>query len=370
MLEFDPLDEYPIHQVALPMRYTGTSDRNFYDRAIYQGVDHEADAYFITGLGVYPNLGIIDAYATVRRGDRQWAIRASGSRPDDKMKQEVGPYKVEVIEPFKQIRITCDGDKHGLGFDLTYRSDYGPISEPAHVRRQGDVILLDASRFAGVGTWEGELRVDGETIAVTPERFTATRDRSWGIRPVGEPMPAGKPVDFTGMWWCWVPLKFDDFAMHIMVEEDRSGSRNTNFAVRVWPEATGKPMEQLGWPLPQINYEKGTRNPLGASFDLTTRDGKTSTLEVEPLIGIPLNVGCGYGADPEWTHGLWKGDDWVESSVYSYSDPEVTGRAAFSLWDHVAKVRFEGHEGYGIFEHGALGPHAPSGFTDFMDGAQ
>ena len=56
MLEFDPLDEYPIHQVALPMRYTGTSDRNFYDRAIYQGVGHEADAYFITGLGVYPNL--------------------------------------------------------------------------------------------------------------------------------------------------------------------------------------------------------------------------------------------------------------------------------------------------------------------------
>jgi hypothetical protein len=48
----------------------------------------------------------------------------------------------------------------------------------------------------------------------------------------------------------------------------------------------------------------------------------------------------------------------------------VTGRAAFSLWDHIAKVRFEGHEGYGIFEHGALGPHAPSGFTDFMDGAQ
>ena len=79
---------------------------------------------------MYPNLGIIDAYATVRRGDRQWAIRTSGSRPDDKMQQQVGPYKVEVIEPFKQIRIICDGDKHGLGFDLTYRSDYGPISEP------------------------------------------------------------------------------------------------------------------------------------------------------------------------------------------------------------------------------------------------
>ena len=91
MLEFDPLDEYPIHQVALPMRYVASSDRNVYDRCIYQGVDHEADAYFITGMGVYPNLGVIDAYATVRRGDKQWAIRTSGARPDDKLNQQVGP---------------------------------------------------------------------------------------------------------------------------------------------------------------------------------------------------------------------------------------------------------------------------------------
>ena len=51
------------------------------------------------------------------------------------------------------------------------------------------------------------------------------------------------------------------------------------------------------------------------------------------------------------------------------ADPAVTGRAAFSLWDHVARVTFEGHEGWGIFEHGCIGPHAPSGFADFVDGA-
>ena len=240
MLEFDPLDEYPIHQVPLSMRYVATSDRNFYDRCIYQGIDHEADAYFITGLGVYPNLGVIDAYATVRRGDRQWAIRASGVRPDDKTKQPVGPSGIEVVEPFREVRVICDGDDHGLGFDLVYRSEYGPLSEPRHVRRQGDRILLDASRFAGLGTWSGTLRVDDETIAVTPERFTATRDRSWGIRPVGEAEPAGRPKEFAGMWWCWIPLRFDDFGLHIILEEDPAGLRNTNFAVRVWPAATGK----------------------------------------------------------------------------------------------------------------------------------
>ena len=196
-----------------------------------------------------------------------------------------------------------------------YRSEYGPISEPQHIRRQGDRILLDASRFAGVGTFEGELRVDGDTIAVTPDRYTATRDRSWGIRPVGEPEPAGRPNDFTGMWWCWIPLRFDDFALHVILEEDRDGLRNTNFAVRVFPEGSGRAPEQLGWPLPEIRYASGTRNPIGASIELTNREGKKSTLEIEPLIGISLNVGCGYGADPDWTHGLWKGDGWVEGSV-------------------------------------------------------
>ena len=364
MLDFDHLDEYPIHQVPLPMRYVATSDRNFYDRCIYQGVDHEADAYFITGLGVYPNLGVIDAYATVRRGDRQWAIRASGVRPDDRTKQAVGPYRIEVVEPFRELRLICDGDDHGLGFDLVYRSEYGPLSEPQHVRRHGDRILLDASRFAGLGTWSGTLRVDGETIAVTPERFTATRDRSWGIRPVGEAEPAGRPKEFGGMWWCWIPLRFDDFGLHVILEEDPAGLRNTNFAVRVWPAATGKAPEQLGWPLPEITYQPGSRKPLHAAMELTARDGKTATLDIDPLVGIPLNVGCGYGADPDWTHGIWKGENWVEGSVYDHNDPAVAGRSAFSIADHLAQATFDGQTGWGIFEHGSIGRHDPSGFAD------
>src|SRR4051794_29059375 len=241
------------------MRYVATSDRNVYDRCIFQGVDHEADAFFITGLGVYPNLGVVDAYMTVRRGDRQWAIRTSGVRPDDKMKQEVGPYRIEVVEPFHELRIVCDGDDNGLGFDLTWHSEYGPLGEPQHIRRHGDRILLDASRFAGVGTWSGELRVEGERIEVTPERFTGTRDRSWGIRPVGEAEPAGRPSAFDGMWWLWIPLRFDDFAVHVIIEEDPSGLRNSNFAVRAFPASTRREPEQLGWPVPHIEYRSGTR---------------------------------------------------------------------------------------------------------------
>jgi len=74
----DPLDEHPIHQVPMSMAYVATSDRNVYDRCIYQGQDHEAETFFLTGLGVYPNAGIVDAFMSVRRGGRQWSLQTSG----------------------------------------------------------------------------------------------------------------------------------------------------------------------------------------------------------------------------------------------------------------------------------------------------
>ena len=43
--------------------------------------------------------------------------------------------------------------------------------------------------------WTGELRVDGTTIAVDPSTWLGSRDRSWGIRPVGEAeRPAAPPT--------------------------------------------------------------------------------------------------------------------------------------------------------------------------------
>ena len=67
-----PLDDYPIHQVAEPVRRVGTSDRNFYDRYYVNcfpiGTPDAADDLFLViGMGQYPNLGVADAFAAVRR---------------------------------------------------------------------------------------------------------------------------------------------------------------------------------------------------------------------------------------------------------------------------------------------------------------
>ncbi len=78
------LDEYPVHQVPLSMKHVATGDRNAYDRCIFHVFDHQGGALLILGLGVYPNLGVIDAYATLRRGDLLHAVRASDALGDDR----------------------------------------------------------------------------------------------------------------------------------------------------------------------------------------------------------------------------------------------------------------------------------------------
>ena len=52
MIDLDPLDEHPIHQVPMSMAYTATSDRNTYDRCIYQALQHNGETEMLTGLGV------------------------------------------------------------------------------------------------------------------------------------------------------------------------------------------------------------------------------------------------------------------------------------------------------------------------------
>src|SRR5256714_14209726 len=100
-----PLDEYPVHQTPQSMSQLGTSDKNFYDRCYFNAHDRTGDIFLITGMGYYPNHGVTDAYATVRRGDRQWAVRISDAYGDDsRLDQRVGPYRIEVLEPLRRGR--------------------------------------------------------------------------------------------------------------------------------------------------------------------------------------------------------------------------------------------------------------------------
>jgi hypothetical protein len=359
-----PLDEYPIHQLPLSMRLPGTSDRNFYDRCYFNAHDRSGEIFLVTGLGVYPALGVTDAYATVRKGAKQWAVRFSDALEERSLDARVGPYRVEVVEPLSKIRLVCDSPDRGVAFDLAWEGSFECIDEPRHLLYHGDRVVLDGCRFAQMGSWQGTLCVDGSDIEVSPDRWLGSRDRSWGIRPVGEPEPPGRLAEETraGFWWLYVPLRFDDFALIVIIQEDPDGTRTLNGASRVW---AGGRHEQLGWPELDIEYRSGTRLPTRATLHLRSPERRPVRVEVEPLLGLALHIGAGYGGDPDWAHGQWKGRAWADSVVYDLTDPAVAARVPWGVIDHVARATCDGALGWGLFEHASVGRHDPTGFKDW-----
>ena len=364
-----PLDEFPLHQAPLPLAWANSSDRNFYDRWYFNAHDRTGDIMVVTGLGYYPNLGTKDAFVLVARNGAQTAVHVSDLIDQDRLNPHVGRYRVEVPEPLQSVRVVLE-ETEGIALDLTWEGTCPVVQEQPHVLRSGSRVTLDAQRFAQLGTWSGTIAIDGEEIAVDPATWLGSRDRSWGIRPVGEAEPPGAPGDppFEGMWWLYVPLQFEDFAIVLIVQEDPDGFRTLNDCTRVWKDGR---IEQLGWPLIDVHYASGTRTPTGATIRCTTPEGKPLVLEVESRLAVPLHVGGGYGGDPDWIHGTWKGAGFAERVTYAMDDPAVQGRFMFGCVDHVGRALCsqggaDGQEGFGLFEHFCIGRHDPSGFADFF----
>ncbi|GAA5112186.1 hypothetical protein [Haloechinothrix salitolerans] len=359
-----PLDDYPIHQVAQPVRQVATSDRNFYDRYYFNCHASSPELFCVIGMGQYPNLGVSDAFATVRKGDEQLSVRASRELGADRMDTTVGPFRIEVLEGLRRLRVVLEPTEHDLAFDLTFTGAVAPVLEPRHVLRQPQGrVIIDSSRLAQTGTWSGTLTVAGTDYDVTPDVWQGTRDRSWGIRPVGEPEPPGyaaaqPPESF---YWLYAPLRFDEFSIITILQEDGRGRRSLEEAVRVWPESSGKEPEPLGRPEVALTFTPGTREVATAVLDFA--DGPK--VEVECVLPVALGAGAGYGTD-DWRHGMYLGELEVQGRGHDVGD--AAKRAAyFSVIDNLARARCEGRLGWGLFEFACFGPHEPSGFTGWDD---
>ncbi|MDX3539885.1 hypothetical protein PV721_37335 [Streptomyces sp. MB09-01] len=369
------LDEYPIHQAPLSMKHLVSGDRNAYDRCIFHVFDHAGRAVLILGLGVYPNAGVIDAYATLRIGDELLAVRASDALTDDRMNLSVGALSITVDVPLKRLTLRCAADPEdpdGLSYDVTWTAEFPAVWEPHHVQRRGDRLMLEGRRFVQAGGVSGVIRAKGEEFVLTPGEWTGTRDRSWGVRPIpgeegGRAAEEHRP---EGFHWLWIPVRFEDRFVMVIAQEDADGHRALNEAVQVFPEGSGRHDVQLGWPHTEIRYRPGSRHPERAVVHLTDPSRKPLELGVEILNSSPLAVGAGYPPAGDWQHGTWQGRGWTDRRTYDLSDPAAHPMAAFGVTDHSARFTLDGQTGHGIFEHGSFGRHDPSGFTDYSSVAQ
>src|SRR5262249_21256999 len=144
------------------------------------------EIFMVMGMGQYPNLSVQDAFACVTRHGKHHVVRASRVL-GDRMDTSVGPFRVEVIEGLRRVRVVLEpAADHAIACDLTWEGAIPAFLEPRQYIRKHGRVLFDTMRFAQTGYWSGWPQVGSERFTVTPDRWWGTRDRSWGVRPVGE----------------------------------------------------------------------------------------------------------------------------------------------------------------------------------------
>ena len=367
-------DDYCVHQTAKPVGEAATSDKNFYDRYWFNGMDPQGAFLFEAGLGLYPNRRVMDAHFSVSIGGRQTAFHGSRRAPKERGETRVGPLAVEIVEPMRRVRVHLDKNEHGIECDLTFTAASIPHEEPMNELYDDGHLIMHNSRFTQIGYWSGFFSIDGERVEV--RRAPGARDKSWGVRPVGEPQ-GGAPGLLTsepGVYWCWNPINFGDVCTQMGTFEDRDG-RPTQVSADLlplyddpaaipWGDDPG--LVEMETVRHRIQWQKGTRRPASMELNLTDRAGKQYDITMEPLRRFHL-IGLGYH-HPEWGHGFWKGeletarDDWELDAI----DPQAM---EFIHVHHAVKARMGKREGIGTLENIVIGRHAPSGFKDFFDGA-
>lgn len=357
-------DDYPIHQQPTPVAIAG-SDRNFYDRYFFNGQSPDGSLFFAAAMGIYPHLNIIDAAFSLTDGVTQTSIFASRVLNYDRMDTRVGPIAVAIEHPLHRLRLTLGDNDSGITGDLVFTGRAPPIEEPRFTRMIGARTLMDLTRMTQNGSYTGSLTVGGVTHNLAG--WTGTRDRSWGVRPIGAadpqtPLPPMAPQ----FYWLWAPLNFPDHALFFHTNDDEAGNGWNRSAVLV--PLNGDAPIKLSAPAADLVFKPGTRHASRAQLRGNTPDGPvTIDLDVERTFFMN---GIGYG-HPTRGHGMFQGADVVAVETLDVA-PGV--EAVFGN-NHIqalvaATLTLPGGrkvEGRGVLEQLIFGPHAPSGFTELFD---
>jgi hypothetical protein len=367
-------DDFPVHQTSDPVSRTASTDLNHYDRYFFNGYTADADVFFALAMGLYPNRHVADAAFSVvvgggSDGARQVNVHASRRAPADRADaNEVGPIRVVVVDPLHTLRVVVDAPEHGLRADLTFVRRSDPIEEPHFHHQVGVRVLLDYTRLTQFGAWEGWLEVDGERTDLEPATTHGCRDRSWGVRPVGERHATGAPVADPQFYWLWAPVNFPSFSTHFDVNEWSDGRRWHESGFVTTATGPADAMRSVDY---ELTWRPGTRAAATFALDLDPWDGEPTRIELEPLYDFHM-AGIGYG-HAEWGHGVWKGELEIGGDRWDLpvQDPLALDRVHVQT---VVRARSSGglgeHTGLGVLEQYVIGRHRPTGLEGLVDGWQ
>ncbi len=353
-------DDYPLHQTPEPVAYAGT-DRNFYDRYFFNGYAPDGSGFFAVAFGIYPHLNVCDAHFSAIRDGVQINLHASRELNMERMDLQCGPIRIEVLEPLHKLRVIVDG--HGVKADLTFTGRAFPIEEPRFIHRIGPRTFMDYTRLTQNGRYEGWIEIDGVRHVCAPGTV-GTRDRSWGVRPVGasDQQPHGHGV-VPGFFWQWTPLNFADSAVFFHANADAKGHLWNTRAVIAPDRADAAGLIDTDGEM-AARLTPGTRWPDGGVLTVAGADGP-ETIRLEPVSRFQMR-GLGY-TSPKWGHGLYHGPLEVEREDFGIAECNSGQFENFHVQLPCRAISDRRGEGFGVFEQLIIGPYKPLGLKELLD---
>lgn len=376
-------DDYPIHQTAEPLFRTASSDRFTYDRYWYNA--HAKDSSFYFGLAMcrYPNLGILDCSLSIVADGEQHAFHGSRRAPDEPTDTSVGPFELKILEPMGRHQITIAANETGIECDLIFTPKTGAMQEGRQTLGNQRFVVMDATRLDQFGSWSGFIRYKGKEILVDANNTFGLKDRSWGIRPVGDAYTGGAPLDaYQANHFMWLPIHWENECTLAGWFEDGDGYQwHTDQGVLpsyetldTIPGVVDPAMKMWnGKVVYDIDLQSGTRQANRGNFTMTDKSGDTMDISVEMTGMLHRMKGLGY-QNAQWGHGKWHGELKIGSESWKVDDVDPLALENIHLQQVVIAKRTlpngKVEIGHGVLEQMHMGRHAVLGFTDWFDGAR
>ena len=206
-------DELFVHQLPEPLPNVVTHHEHW--RESYFFVLHPRTApgdVVILTMAHFPKREMMDSLQLGRIGDQQ--VFAHHSRPydGDPHTTVVGPVTIDIVEPYKTVKLTVDGASAPVGLDLTFTARTQACGLRRGTMKAGHEIIWDQSHMIQSGTYSGTYTFQGTTYQV--EDWWGQRDHSWGIRDHRRcPM------------WMWLAIQLPDGMLGVWHWEYANGAR-------------------------------------------------------------------------------------------------------------------------------------------------
>lgn len=331
----------------------------------------------------YPNLGILDGSLSLVVDGKQYAFHASCRASDEPTETVIGPFSLQILEPMGRHHFVITENETGIECDLVFTPKTSALEEGRQTLGNKRHVIMDATRLDQFGSWQGVIRYDGKELQVNADTTFGLKDRSWGIRPVGDAYTGGAPLDMhQANHFLWLPIHWENECTLAGFFEDGEGYQwHTDQGILpVYPsmqEIPGVVDDKAKLWQGKVQYEiglkPGTREATGGTFIMQDRSGESMQIDIQMTGLMHRMKGLGY-QNPEWGHGKWHGELKVglETWVLDELDPLALENIHFQQVVTATRTLPSGETetGYGVLEQMHIGQHPALGFNDWFDGAK